>query len=143
MSTSFEEILDRDGMLVYKTRGQSMQPMLYEERDIVIIEKPKARYKKFDVVLFNTSNKYLLHRVIKDKGSYFITRGDNNEFVEKVPEDAILGVLTGFTRDGKEYKVTDPEYVAYYKKRVLLYPLRFVYRKLRGFAGKIKRKLKK
>ena len=42
MST-FEEILARDGRLVYKTRGTSMLPMLHQERDLVIIEGPKGR----------------------------------------------------------------------------------------------------
>ena len=36
--TTFEEILSRDGRLIYKTRGVSMQPMLYQNRDLVIIE---------------------------------------------------------------------------------------------------------
>ena len=33
---SFEEILARDGVLVYKTRGRSMEPLLREGRDICL-----------------------------------------------------------------------------------------------------------
>ncbi len=39
---TFESLLARDGWLVYKTRGISMQPMLHENRDLVIISVPKA-----------------------------------------------------------------------------------------------------
>ena len=38
MST-FEEILEKDGKLVYKTKGVSMNPMLYQNRDLVVIEE--------------------------------------------------------------------------------------------------------
>lgn len=141
MSLSFEEILDREGKLVYKTRGCSMQPMLYQDRDIVIIEKSKARLKKYDVAFYKVGEKYILHRVIHVRNGYYIMRGDNNLFNEKVPDEAVLGVLTAFVQNGEKRSVTDGDYIAYYKKRVRLYPLRFIYRKTRGFAGKVKRRL--
>ena len=34
---SFEEILARDGRLIYKTRGVSMLPMLHQDRDLVVM----------------------------------------------------------------------------------------------------------
>ncbi len=49
--TSFEELLARDGKLVYKTRGVSMMPMLHENRDLVFITVPKRRLRKYDVAL--------------------------------------------------------------------------------------------
>ena len=51
MST-FEEILEKDGKLVYKTKGVSMNPMLYQNRDLVVIEVPRGRLKKYDVALY-------------------------------------------------------------------------------------------
>ena len=43
MSTfsTFEEILKKDGRLVYKTRGVSMLPMLHQNRDIAVIMPPE------------------------------------------------------------------------------------------------------
>ena len=35
---TFEDILSRDGQLVYKTRGVSMEPMLRQNRDLVVIQ---------------------------------------------------------------------------------------------------------
>lgn len=54
MST-FEEILEKDGKLVYKTKGVSMNPKLYRNRDLVVIEVPKWR------------TKVVLRRIIKGK----------------------------------------------------------------------------
>ena len=39
--SSFEEVLARDGVLVYRTRGVSMEPMRREGRDVVTIRAAK------------------------------------------------------------------------------------------------------
>ena len=127
MST-FEEILEKDGKLVYKTKGVSMNPMLYQNRDLVVIEPVKGRLKELDVALYRRGRSYVLHRVItvNDDGTYLI-RGDNTYSDEIVPDSAVLGVLTEFVRDGKQYKVTDEEYLRYVRKRVKSYPMRRLY----------------
>ena len=95
MST-FEEILSKDGKLVYKTKGVSMNPMLYQNRDLVVIVPNKERLKKYDVALYRRGKSYVLHRVIEvnDDGTYLI-RGDNTYSDEIVPDSAVLGVITG------------------------------------------------
>ena len=127
MST-FEEILEKDGKLVYKTKGVSMNPMLYQNRDLVVIEPVKGRLKELDVALYRRGRSYVLHRVIEvnDDGTYLI-RGDNTYSDEIVPDSAVLGVLTEFVRDGKQYKVTDEEDLRYVRKRVKSYPMRRLY----------------
>ena len=50
--TSFEEILARDGVLAYKTKGVSMEPMLRQNRDLVVIEAPSSKLQKYDVALY-------------------------------------------------------------------------------------------
>ena len=129
MST-FEEILEKDGKLVYKTKGVSMNPMLYQNRDLVVIEPVKGRLKELDVALYRRGRSYVLHRVIavNDDGTYLI-RGDNTYSDEIVPDSAVLGVLTEFVRDGKQYKVTDEEYLRYVRARVKSYPMRRLYMK--------------
>ncbi len=51
MSTKagFDDILKRDGFLVYKTRGVSMRPLFKENRDLVTIRPFEGTLKKFDV----------------------------------------------------------------------------------------------
>ena len=127
MST-FEEILKKDGKLVYKTKGVSMNPMLYQNRDLVVIVPVQGRLKELDVALYRRGRSYVLHRVIavNDDGTYLI-RGDNTYSDEIVPDSAVLGVLTEFVRDGKQYKVTDEEYLRYVRARVKSYPMRRLY----------------
>ena len=127
MSTAnFEAILARDGRLVYKTKGSSMKPMLRENRDLVIIEVPAGRLRRYDVALYRRGQAYVLHRVIRVREGDYAIRGDNTYRLETGITDAdVLGVLTAFVRDGKEHAVTDPGYRCYVRLWCALYPLRF------------------
>lgn len=141
MST-FEEILSKDGKLVYKTKGVSMNPMLYQNRDLVVIVPNKERLKKYDVALYRRGKSYVLHRVIEvnDDGTYLI-RGDNTYSDEIVPDSAVLGVLTEFVRDGKQYKVTDEEYLRYVHAWCAAYPVRRLYIRTKGRTKRVVKKL--
>ena len=128
MSSTFEELLEKDGRLVYRIRGVSMMPLLRQRRDLVVIDPPRGRLKKYDTALYRRGRSYVLHRVIEvnDDGTYLI-RGDNTYSDEIVPDSAVLGVLTEFVRDGKQYKVTDEDYLRYVRARVKSYPMRRLY----------------
>ena len=39
---TFEDLLARDGSLVYRTKGVSMEPMLRQDRDLVTIQVPET-----------------------------------------------------------------------------------------------------
>ena len=110
---SFEELLKKDGKLVYRTRGVSMLPMLHENRDLVIIRVPVSRLKRYDVALYRREGAYVLHRVIGVEEGYYRILGDNTYAVELVPDSEVIGVLTSFVRKGKTYQVTDAKYRAY------------------------------
>ena len=138
---TFEEILAKDGRLIYKTKGVSMQPMLTQNRDLVIIETFEGRLKPYDVALYKRGKQYVLHRVISlGEGVYYI-RGDNTYMIETVPETNDLGVLTGFVRKGKSHLVTEPGYRFYSRFRHKIYPLRAFRmrcrRRLRNLLAKI------
>jgi signal peptidase I len=86
MSVKFEELLARDGYLVYKTRGVSMEPMMRQNRDLVIIRIPTCRLHKYDVALYRRGRNYVLHRVIGVEKDHYLIRGDNTYSVETVPD---------------------------------------------------------
>ena len=46
---------------------------------------------------------------------------------QTVPEEAVLGVLTGFVRNGQQYKVTDGRYLRYVHFWNAVYPVRSLY----------------
>ena len=135
--TTFEEVLARDGVLVYRTKGVSMQPMLYQNRDLVIIRVPDSRLKKNDVALYKCGEKYVLHRVIDVKDGYYLIRGDNTYTHERVPESAVIGVLTDFQRKGKRYSVSDADYQRYVRFWNAVYPVRALFHRGRNRAVRI------
>ena len=123
---TFEEVLARDGKLVYKTRGKSMEPMLRQDRDLVILGAPSDRLQRYDVAMYRRGKAYVLHRVIQVRGNDYLFRGDNTYAEEIVYPEAVIGVLTGFVRKGKQISVTDRKYRLYVKCWCAAYPLRRV-----------------
>ena len=150
-TTTFEEILDRFGKLVYPNKGVSMKPLLRQGRDLMVIErKGPEPCRKYDAVLFKRPSvrgpdAYVLHRILRitDDGSYWIV-GDNCCTGDTVREEQILGTLSAVVRDGKKtVPVTSPVYRAYVALWCDFYPLRFALIRLKRFAGRCLRKLRK
>ncbi len=119
-------LLARDGQLVYKTKGVSMEPMLRQNRDLVILQVPDSRLHKYDVALYRRGASYVLHRVIRVRKDYYLFRGDNTYALERVPDEAVIGLLTGFQRNGRQYSVTSRAYRAYARLWTFIYPLRIL-----------------
>ena len=137
---SFEEILKRDGKLCYSIRGVSMLPMLRQDRDLVIIQPAGGqRLAPLDVALYKRGEKYVLHRVISLKERGYIFRGDNTYSPEYVPEDQVLGVLSSFVRDGREYAVTDPRCLGYARFWCAVYGLRVFFFRCRRLVSRLVR----
>ncbi len=126
MASTFEDILKREGRLVYKTTGSSMLPMLHQNRDLVIIENISGSLKRLDVALYRRGSDYVLHRIVAVRKDVYLIRGDNTYVLEQVPAKNVLGVLTSFVRKGKQYSVTDPSYRFYVRLWNTLYPFRFL-----------------
>ena len=140
MSATFEDLLARDGLLVYKTRGVSMEPMLRQNRDLVTIRVPASRLKKYDVALYKRGETYVMHRVIGVASDHYLIRGDNTYVVEHVPDSAVIGVLTVFKRKGREHDVTERGYRLYVRFWNAIYPLRALFMRCRRLAVRAARK---
>ena len=124
--STFEEILTRDGRLVYTSVGDSMWPLIRQGRDLLVIERPKGRLKKYDVPLYKReSGQYVLHRVLRVRENDYVICGDNRWHRETgITDENIIGVLTAVIRDGKELPVTDLRYRLYAHLWCDLFPLR-------------------
>ena len=120
--TTFEELLQWDGRLVYRIRGVSMNPMLKQNRDLVIIETPPAELGKYDVALYRRGSDYVLHRVIRVTDDGYLIRGDNTYVLESVPRSEVIGVLSSFQRKGHYHDVTEPGYIAYVRSGISSIP---------------------
>ena len=141
----FEDVIERDGRLVYTNVGDSMSPLIRQDRDILIIEKPHGRLKKYDAALYKRdSGQYVLHRVLKVRPDDYVICGDNRYTKEYGIRDRhIIGVLTALVRDGKEISVTDWRYKAYVHLWCDLFPIRVAFFKARHFPKWLKGRYKK
>ena len=137
---AIENELDTYGVYASNTKGVSMEPLFRTNRDMVIIRKPSEELKKYDVALYRSGRgKYVLHRVIGVKENEYLIRGDNTYIIEHVPKDNVIGVLTEFNRKGKHHLCTEGGYIFYSAFWNFIYPIRFLYRKVRSLLGRIYR----
>lgn len=114
--SSFEEVLARDGRLVYTNVGTSMLPLLRQGRDLFVVRrKGSRRCSVGDVVLYRrASGSYVLHRVIEVCADGYVTLGDNRTVRERGIRDAdVLGVMTGYVRNGREHSTREVGYRLY------------------------------
>ncbi|MGN0600692.1 MAG: S24/S26 family peptidase [Oscillospiraceae bacterium] len=114
-TSTFEEQLALHGKLIYTNVGDSMEPLIRQGRDLLIISAVSGRLKKYDVPLYKRdSGQYVLHRILKVRQNDYVICGDNRWQREYgITDRHIIGVLTGIVRDGKEISVTDKKYRLY------------------------------
>ena len=143
--TRFEDVIERDGRLIYTNVGDSMRPLIRQDRDILIIEKPNGRLKKYDVPLYKRdSGQYVLHRILKVRERDYVICGDNRYSKEYgITDRHIIGVLTAVVRDGKEIPITDWRYRLYVHLWCDFFPIRVFILKTRKFPKWLKRKYEK
>ena len=113
--STFEGEIARHGKLIYRNVGNSMNPLIRQGRDLLIIEKAPGRLKKYDVPLYKRdSGQYVLHRVLKVRKDDYVLCGDNQWHRESgITDRHIIGVLTCVIREGKEVSVTSLGYRIY------------------------------
>lgn len=141
---TYEEFLDQNKVMTYTFKGVSMLPLLRSGKDMFTVEKKEdKRCKKGDVVLYRRPPaQYVLHRIIKVRDRDYVILGDNCIGRELVSDKDIIGVMTSYIRDGKEHSVKELPYRIYSWVWVNFAPVRVTYKKLRGKAGALLRKLK-
>ncbi|MBQ7599833.1 MAG: S24/S26 family peptidase [Clostridia bacterium] len=138
---TFEEILESEGRLVYRTRGVSMRPLLKQDRDLICVEKKTGRAKKYDVILYKRGKNYVLHRVLGVRDGSYKVRGDNTYSDENVKEEDVLGIMTSFSRNGRQTGVDNTGYRFYSRAWRLTYPFRLGAVRARAMASAVKRRV--
>ena len=124
--STFEEQLAQNGKLIYTNKGDSMMPLIKQDRDLLIIEPVHGRLKKYDVPLYKRdSGHYVLHRILKVREHDYVICGDNRWRKEYgITDRHIIGVLTAVVRNGKEISVNDWKYKLYVHLWCDLFPVR-------------------
>ena len=122
--SSRESVLRRDGRLVYRVKGVSMEPMLRQDRDLVMLAPLSAPLRRFDVALYRRGRDYVLHRVVGTEEGGYLFLGDNTYAPEHIAAERVVGVLTGFVRKGRTRGVNDAGYLRYVRFWYAVYPAR-------------------
>jgi hypothetical protein len=141
---SIKDILNTYGTYTGLTVGTSMKPLLHQQKDNIIVVKPKDRLKKYDVALYVTDyGKYIMHRVVEVYDDHYIITGDNLLAKEYVTDDMICGKLVGFYKNGKKYIDCENNklYKLYSRVWVALKPLRPISIFIQRGVGFLKRKV--
>ena len=162
--TSIEREMKEKGRLTYTNVGVSMWPFIRQGKDLVVIEAPKGRLKKYDVPLYRinpSENRYTLHRILEVREQDYIIRGDNCLKTEHgIRDEQIVGVLTKIIRGadkrggGKDRKGTfrgygrvinadNRMYLFCVRLWRFLYPIRALMLIVRRRLGKLRRLLLK
>ena len=100
---SFEEVLDKDGELIFTNVGYSMYPLIKQREDILTIIKTDT-FKRGDILLYKSEiDHYVLHRVLKIKKDKIILAGDYNYWKDKpIVKEQVLGKLISIKKkDGQ------------------------------------------
>ena len=126
--TSLEEQLSMRGIAYGTTCGDSMEPLLHDRRQTIVLSLLPARARKHDVILVKRADgHFVLHRVIRVLDTGYLTRGDNRFRADApVSDGEVLARLDGYYRGENFVSVTSRRYRAYLFFWVKN-PLRFAY----------------
>lgn len=98
------------------TVGDSMEPMLKNRENIVVLEKAEGILKKHDLPLYKRPNgQYVLHRIIKVRKNDYIVCGDNRWKTEIIPHEWVIARTMGYYKNGSFISVNDKDYCKYLK----------------------------
>ncbi len=131
--SSIREQLQEHGKIIYTNVGVSMMPLLRQGRDVMIIEKPVGRLRKYDVPLYiRADGAHVLHRILKVRENDYVICGDHCVTKEYGITDAdIIGVMTGVIRDGKTITRDNLAYKLYYHLWCDFFPIRALILKIK------------
>ena len=132
IAPEMKTMLDNGKDVLFTVTGISMQPMLYNKRDKVVLSKPNFPLRKYLIPFYHFQNqKWLMHRIVKtNKDGTYTCRGDNRWDCEKnITEEQIIGVVSGFYRDGKYIDAnTSIGYFIYCRAWFVLHYFKFLYK---------------
>lgn len=137
------EQMQNNGEVIFTPKGNSMLPMLRNNKDTVTLCKAEFPLKKYDLPLYIRNNgRYVLHRVVAVKKDGYVMRGDNQFFNESgIKDEQIIGIVCRFTRKNKSYDCNSKKYMLYCRIWTYTVKIRKYLRILRIAAGKIKQKI--
>nr|MBQ5811050.1 S24/S26 family peptidase [Clostridia bacterium] len=135
-----EEVVSSGGTFRFYPRGISMQPMLYQGRDSVVLGKADD-ISLGDVVFYQRDDgSFVLHRIVGRHGGAYVMCGDHqgNGVEYGIGREQILFKLVGFYKGEEYHTISELKYKMYVAKRVMSIPFYYKNKALFGFLRKVK-----
>ena len=118
----------------FSPRGISMLPMLRQGLDSVVLSPLPEKLHKYDLPLYQRDDgSYVLHRIVRT-GETYTCIGDN-QFKKEfgLRRDQMIALVTAFYRGEKRMSTSDPGYRMYCCLWHLSRPLRYFWRRSKGW----------
>lgn len=98
------QMLNEGHSVTIRVAGYSMRPILEHRRDDVTLAKPNTDLlEPYDVLLFKTDGRYILHRLIAIDGEKLTFMGDGNlKGTESCTKADVVGIAVQFDRKGRK-----------------------------------------
>lgn len=142
-----EELLDAGQRVRLTAKGYSMRPTLkhcVDEIELVKYDPATHELKRGDVVLFVRADGHkCVHRIVRRQGDVLYIRGDGNigPFEIARTGDVIALIVAGTMFGGRQFTASDRLWIWQGRLVMAAYPVLYVYRRTRRFAGRVLRKL--
>lgn len=132
-TASIQEAIQHVGFVVRPVVGTSMMPLLDQNTDTVRLVALTRPLVKYDVPLYvRPGGEHVLHRIVKVCEGYYVIRGDNTNYTEKVPFSWVIAVADGCSKNGVWHSFQERSMIQYAVRIVRYWHLRNFYRKIKG-----------
>ena len=123
--------LEAGGTVRFSPHGISMQPLIYQGRDQVVLCPLPETVRKYDLILYRREGgQFVLHRVVR-AGETYTFCGDNQVKLEPgIRREQMLAAVSAVYRKGKRVECGSFLYRLYSRFWVGIRPLRHVWRDL-------------
>ena len=111
-NNDYIKALTEKGVLAFVPNGNSMWPTLKNGKHSVIIQPKTQRLTKYQVAFFTRADgSFVLHRVIDLTEDGYLVCGDSQLQPEKVLEERVVGVMTGYYLGDKFVDANSPKHL--------------------------------
>lgn len=139
--STIEEVLAANGVHYSTTVGDSMEPMLHNRSNVLVLVPPKGVLRRHDLPLYRRPDgKYVLHRILRVRAHDYIICGDNRYHREVVPHEWVIAVMRGYYKGERYIDAADAGYRRYVRFWCAAYPIRAVVLWCKWLPGRIRRK---
>ena len=144
MTEAYEEVLKKNGRLLFTPGGTSMMPLLRHHENPVLLEPCKGGLKKGDIPFYKRlDGQYVLHRIVRVRKDSYDCCGDNQTKLEKgVTDDMIFAKMVGFYKGEQYISIEDKSIVRYGRRRMASRPYRAFFAYVKACIKRILRKNK-